>query len=542
MGRFLFLLFLILPVLGFGQEGGAEERETVLGNALAGVLRERNIPFTERKASPEGENPFVSRSNSLEVLIPSQGGAEGEAPGNLFILAVPLKGDLPSPDSLPFHFEAALAFIEKIREGALNTAVQVSFLGNEEAAEGEVQTTGLEDLLSRLDDPEYAALLYLDAAVPARGILIRHGTAQILAPLDILKPLTDQCALYNIPYKFRIRFNELYKLGLALGPLVLRRAQDWDISALYITGDPDAPGPLLSASSFGEFLASYAGSLRIDTENHDYHYTLIRAGERVYYLSEYATVVIFLVAAFVFLFALLIYTTVYRHIPAIQWRIFMRRSWVLPLLIIIIAAAFRLAGAVFSLILRSYALPPGEAPYSAALPAMAFGAALFFLGTPFLDFLPIPRRANFYGNAAVVLIFLGILAAAFLDITFIPVFLWAALFIFLSSVARKTVLIYLFAAIGSFQIIAAAWNLAEIQNSALSSFIFSPSITSALYVALLALPFYSILKRAALLLRARKRRPFTFGVFIPRLVFLALSASSLFFYSAWLSGVTSSVP
>jgi hypothetical protein len=115
----------------------------------------------------------------------------------------------------------------------------------------------------------------------------------------------------------------------------------------------------------------------------------------------------------------------------------------------------------------------------------------------------VPRRANFYGSSAIILIIAEILLAAYIDITFIPMFIWAFVFIFLAACIRKPVVIWICALLAFFQGGAALLTLIRTGNRQLGFLILSGNTAFLVYIALVSLPFFITLKRGTLLLSRR---------------------------------------
>jgi hypothetical protein len=553
--RFLFFLLVsplfILP----GQEDAGSIRETGEGarrEELIRVLEERNIPFTERPLFTE----YGGFGSSVHVLLPPDSPA-APAEGT-FILAVPLSvigEDAGTGGGLSFRFEAALSFIEKVR--SLNkVTVRVAFLGDEvRQLSGEFQKRshiGLEDLYDLLDNPEEAVLWYLDMAGTPRGITIHHGTADTIAPLSILKSLPALCETYHIPCGFAVRFNELYKLKLIDGPSALRFAQSRDINALYISGEgrffpwqtpSSSRQEPVPAAEFADMLTAYVDSLQISAENFDYHFTIINLLGKTFFVSEQLTVAALLISAAFFFFALLLYSVMFRHVLIIRWQIFIRRSWILLIFLAFLMVTLQGGGILLSFILGRFRIPlqPSGA-YGSAMLKLLLAMVLFSFLYPLPELLNIPRKRDFYGNAAVVLVTLGILIAIFLDITLIPLFLWAFLFIFLGASVKKPFLVYLFGLFTPIQAAVAFINILSTGNDRLAEIIRSNDLFIGFYFAVILLPFMLIFKRGAVLSRKGKPPRPLMALLIPRLVLLAGSLGIILFYGYYMAGQPAVLP
>jgi hypothetical protein len=543
MFRPLLVLLLLFPLYILNaqdpglQDPGAFER--IRRERLVRILEEGNIPFEERSLFTE----YGGFGASIHVSVPPSG-----VPGGInFVLAVPLTGTgegRGDPEKLPFHFETALAFIKEIRSRGTDMNIRVAFLGDEVLRlppEFQKRThIGLEDLYDTLENPEDTVLWYLDAANPPGKITIHHGTATTIAPLSILRSLPGLCKSHHIPQRFAVRFNELYKLRLIDGPGALQFVQSREVNALYISGDEDPlsrpvfsfgpPSPSILAEDLAAMLWDYTASLQVSAENLDYHFTIIHFWERTIFVSEPLTVVILVATAALFFFALLSYSILYRHILIIQWQIFIRRSWMLLIFLAFLMITLQGGGIFLSFLLERFRIPQPSGTYGGAMLKLLMAMILFSFLHPLTELLNIPRKANYYGNAAVVVVTLGVFIAALLDITLIPLFLWAFIFIFLVAIVKKPLLVYLFGLFTPIQAAVAFINILSAGNDRLTEIIRSNSFFVSFYFAVILLPFMLIFKRGAVLVRKKKPpRPLAV-LLIPRLGLLAASVGIVLLY------------
>jgi hypothetical protein len=487
------LLFFFLPVFLYGNVL-EDSRRALLEN----VLTERNIPFETRSLF----TGFGGFGSSIHVALPASPGAGQTKPG-LFILALPLSFAGDDRRELPYAFETALDFISRVRGEGLRINAMVAFLGDEWPALRTDQNAphlGLLDLYSRLELPENVALIYLDMYGEPGEIIVHHGARRTLAPLGILRPLARLCGEQQIPYALAVNANELYKLGLAEGPSALEFALSRELPALYLAGG-GAPGEAIQ--NLGALLFDYARSVEPGTENLDYHYLAFQVPGRFFFVSEYATVLLFLAAAALFFFVALIYSVVLRYRLTVQWKVFFKRSWILILYWLMLILALKGASLIFRGATR------GTEPalfgentllfYAAAIVQLLAGILLFMVFSFLGDCIDVPHRENFYGSSAVILVIVEILLSAYIDITFIPMFIWAFVFIFLAACIRKPVLIWICVLLAFLQGAAALLTLIQTGNRQLGFLIFSGNTVFILYIALASLPFFITLKRGALL-------------------------------------------
>jgi hypothetical protein len=541
--------FLILPaqeekgIPGIGRKPDPRRSEASRREELLRILRERSFPFEERSLYAE----YGGFGSSIHLSFPS---ADLAAPGGTqFVLAVPLSAaGKENGEGLPFRFEAALAFIEKIRSGDTGTDIRVAFLGDEvQRLPEEFQKRphiGLEDLYNTLNNPEDTVLWYLDADAAPREITIHHGTADTIAPLSILRSLPELCEKYHLPYRFAVRSNELYKLRLIDGPSVLRFAQSREINALYISGEEipfsgassgGAPGETLQAENFAAMLVSYTASLRVSAENLDYHFTIIRLLGKIVFISEPLTMIFLLTLAALFFFALLMYSVLYRHILLIRWQIFLRRSWVILVFLAFLVITLQGGGVLLSLLSKRLRILQPAGAYGEGALKLIFAMVLFSFLYPIPELFRIPRKEDFYGSTAVLLVTLGVLIAAFLDITLVPMFLWAFLFIFLGACIKKPFLVRLFALVTPMQATTALLTILRFGNGKLAEILRSDNPFINFYFAVILLPFILIFKRGDALSRKRKSSPPLKVRLIPRLVLLAVSIGAGSGYIAYMA-------
>jgi hypothetical protein len=512
----LFLFFLPL----FLHANALEDSRRAL---LVNILTERKIPFETRPLFAG----FGGFGSSVHVPLAVPPGTGDKKPGS-FILALPLSFTGDDGREFPYGFETALDFIGRVRDGGLQIDATVAFLGDEwSALQGDQDTSaphlGLRDLYSRLELPEDAAMIYLDMCEAPGQLVIHHGARRTLAPLNMLRPLARLCAERQIPHTLAFNANEIYKLGLADGPSALEFALGRELPALYLAGGgaPRTGSAGEGIQNLDALLFDYARAVDPGAENPDYHYLVFQAPLRFFFVSEYATVLLLLAAAALFFFAALTYSVAFRRRLTLQWNVFFKRSWILPLYWLALVLALKGAALIFQGIARGTdpALLWGNPLlfYAAAMAQLLAGASLF-IGFSFLgDFVHVPRRANFYGSSAVILVIAEMLLSAYIDITFIPVFVWAFVFTFLAACVRKPVLVWLCALLAFFQGAAALHALVRTGSRELGFLIFSGDTAFILYVALASLPFFITLKRGALLFARRSGEQMSPGELLQQL-------------------------
>jgi hypothetical protein len=506
-----------------------QDGERVRREALIRTLSREGIPYEERPLFAE----YGGFGSSVHVAIP---GNEAET---TLVLAVPLSGPENSGGELSYAAEGALSFIRKILRQGSGLRVRAAFLGDESSnlPEDTRKEThrGLRDLLALTEDPDHTLVLYLDFREAPSALVIRHGSRGAIAPLNVLRPLPAVCRSRGIPYTFAVRFNELHKLGILDGPPALELVQGAGIPALYMTGRYD--GAPIAGEDLGDMLFEYANSLDLSGPRADTHYSIIHYGNNTLFISELTAVILLFALSALFLGVFLVRFTALKQ--RIQWNDFARCFLAVAAFGAVFLLALLGAALLFTAVLRGFALSPDYLSYGALALQFAAALALFSLSARISDFVNIPGKANFYGDAAVLLIAFGMSAAAFLDITFIPAFVWAFLCAFPAVLSKKPLIIRAWVLLMSLQGAGALVNVMEEGNARLLGMILSARPVAALFITTTVLPFLLIFHRSVLLGRKKKPRP---AYLAPPLILLALSLGGLVLYGYFLSKRPVSAP
>jgi len=331
--RLLFplILFILIPALI-----PAESSEKQNLNRVMRVLNRLSIPYENRSLLADyggfGSSVLVkSRSTEKELSTGAGDKTSGDKPvaGNsvgTFVFAVPLEAE--------FAVDTALALAEKIqsrnryqnRKNSIN--IIVAFLGdeiNELPVEQEgISHKGLRDLLTLADMPENWVLCYFDADQKPEELVVRHGIRGYIAPLDIVKPLPLLFKSRDIPWSFKIRYNEIFMLGLVEGPEALQIAWEKEINGFVLAGASSRSNPLEMILPFGktfspvdlaELFLAYTNTLDFPVLNANRHYfSFGLAGWKTFFVSEWFTAVLLLVTSGFFLILFLIYSSRYNAI------------------------------------------------------------------------------------------------------------------------------------------------------------------------------------------------------------------------------------
>jgi hypothetical protein len=530
LGPFLLIISLFSVPALFSQEPegpGPGGFETARREELIRRLTREGIPFEQRPLFA-GYGGFGS---SLLVSIPARAGSDGDA--TEFVLAIPLSASDDPGAGFPWGIEGGLRFIRKLMEEGTNRDVVVAFLGDEQSLlppdVSRQSHTGLKDLISLRSRPENTALLYLDCSQSPETLIIHHGGNKTLAPLQIIEAFYRSCTLRDIPAAFAVQSNVWYKLDIIRGPAALELSLGGGIPSLAIRGK-GAGG--ISADVLGDLLLEYTRFPLLSGKDPDLHYSIFRLFGTTFFLSEAGTLAVIWIVTALFFLIFLVYSIVSRGMLSLQWQVFLRRSWVIPLVFAL--SALSLGGADFfiTLILRVFSLPMDRIYPGAAALTLAAALVLLSLADPLLEGVRISRKAGFYGNAAVVVIILESLAAALMDITFMPAFIWAFLFTLLAALIPRALPVYAVAFITPLQ--AAVPLIAGLASgySGLQELFRSSRLWLILILALLSLPPVLLFYRAqALRARTEKsRRPSR----KPRLILLGIVAGAAIPYAAYL--------
>jgi hypothetical protein len=509
-----------------------EERETAARDTGASLLiRFPGMAGAEPEAGDAGEAEFFSPESGfaapplMVAAFPLQG------PGT----AAQMTGGQPgesggaAPESgLPYPASIALALAEQLRARqaagrGLPGDLVIAFLGEADTrqykkagsrAAGELAAYG-----GMIGEPEHAFFWYMDLPEPPQSLVIHHGTSRTIAPLDSLRGLQEPFRSLAIPYGFAVPFNELYKLGFADGPAILRFTQEQGMKALYFTGDgaveragssrkagfASAAGQGLPAEALAELIllyAVYAASPGNSGENQDYHYLILPLPGNPVFLSQKHVVLLLLLFAAVFFSGFLLYTG-FRRPPLAVVFIFFRCLWVVGGYFFLLFAALEGAGLAVSLI------PEGRIDstllfYGRVTLKLILSLGIFALISIPLGNYRIPRRANFFGTASFLLIVLDVFIAAWADMCFIPFFLGALFLIFWGTRFTRPILVFICAVSAPFYGILAGVFSVFSGHRGLGELLLSSRPGPAAMMILAFLPFVLLFKRGISLARRGK--------------------------------------
>ena len=461
----------------------ASEREN-LDRAIQ-ALKDNKIPYEERPLSTE------SGSLGSSLLVRKSGTKQ---PGT-FVFAVPLYAE--------FAVDTALAMSETQRDD-IPASIIIAFLGDED------DYAGLRDLLTLNDMPEDWVLCYFDAPERPGGLHIRHGRRGYVAPLDIIKPLPGLFKSGGIPWAFRVRFNEIYKLEQVEGPEALAIAYRDEINSFVLSSDLKyaGPGEKLSSQNLAELLLDYAGFLNFPVLNADRHYfSIALPGGASLFISQGQTAALTFIMTGLFMFLFLAYSVKHDVSLLFHIRLFLKRIWIFLLLLPLLVFSIKFSGLIYSRLLSALNASTEAANYAGAGLTLALAVLIFFLPSPALDLVHFPRRSQFYAFSAAMFVSLGLFVAALLDFSYIRLFLWASVFVFLGALTSEPVLVFICMAMVPLFPLGALINIFEIGSGLIAESFTSAewktpsSWAVAFHTAVFFLPLFLLGKRGIILIQ-----------------------------------------
>ncbi|MDR1618912.1 MAG: hypothetical protein LBS06_07700 [Treponema sp.] len=417
---------------------------------------------------------------SVLVIFDKNTGETGEAAGDgdgeddsipepRVVLALPL-GDGTAEGA--FDRRCALRLVEGLSGTALPARVIAAFLGERDlrflrsggtgadAGGGGIDAGGVEEeipgLLSRFPDPERTVFWYLDLPETPAELLVRHGSAGRIAPLEMVKDLTARCESLEIPFVFADPFNELVLSGLADGPAELDSILKLEMAGVFITGTDRQIPEFFQREKIGadrvtelllRLVSSPPASMLIPPDQaiahgtaREYRYRIVAFPGLTFYLSERTLICITLAAGVLFFLYLQIFSP-FRGLSC-RWRIFFRCFPIIPALGAVLGFSLGLSGLAAALA-GSLVLAPSFVP-ALLLPCLrpVLGIGLFIFLTLPLRGYRIPRAADFYGIWAVFFAALNILAAAFVNIVLVPVLAEALIILLPGARFKNSVLVF----------------------------------------------------------------------------------------------------
>ena len=483
----LVLIFFLIPA--FLNAGEKENFDKVTR-----ALKDNRIPYEERLLLSD----YDSLGRSLLVRSPGRNDADHTL--GTFVFAVPLYAE--------FAVDTALAMSEMLGSEH-STNIIIAFLGDEP------DYIGLKDLLTLTDMPDDWVLCYFDTDEKPGGFHIRHGRRGYVAPLDIIKPLPPLFKSRGLPWAFRIRFNEIFKLEQVEGPEVLAITNKEEISSFVISEDLKykLPEENVTANNLAELFIEYTAFLNFPVLNADRHYfSFAFPGGDPFYISQGQTAALTLVMAGFFLLLFLVYSVRNDANLFFHFKLFMKYIWIFFIFLPLMIFSIKISGIIYSALCSALNASFETANYGGAGLTFALTALIFFLPSPLLDLFRFPRRSKLYGFSAVLFVIIGMFVAAILDFSYIRLFLWAFFFVFLGAFTSNPILIFACILMVPIFPLGALLNLVEIGSGLIVESFTSSEWRSwanwapAFQTTLFFLPLFLLGKRATILIQKSKRR------------------------------------
>jgi hypothetical protein len=496
---FLIVIFLYISQFISGQSYDYE--------SIIRILTENNTDYEIRPLLKD----YGGFDSSVHVKIPSnpQNSAdEQETVPLTFVIAVPIDAD--------FAVETALGFIAATKRRAnFSTAyfhrdILVAFLGDERSIlDYRIKHKGLRDLISLTDMPNNWVVCYLDIYSNPDALVIRHGSGEYIAPLDLVKDLPSLFRNYGIPASFEARYNELYKLGLTEGSGELALLWEGEINGISLIPAQDTGRRKIEATELADLLLDYSTRIGTVLENPDRHYVLFSLPGSVFFVSEKTAVIFLLVAMALFLSGLLFFSTINRIAFISRIRLFFRYSWIFLVLLPLMVLIIRGTGFFFAFLHDFFNAPAAGTDFVSSVLIILLSGWLFMLLFHLFDLFHFYRKTGFLGVSAVIISAIGLLSAAAMDFTFVAVFFWAFFFALIGAVLKKPILIFITALFVPLWALGILNNIREIGIIPIYAFISQGGVRNWLatfQIALLCLPVILLLKRAMTLLKQNSTR------------------------------------
>ena len=430
-----------------------------------------------------------------------------------FIFAVPLSRD--------FAVDTALELSERLLYSNAKLNIIVAFLSDEYLSLSSdinaLSHKGLRDLLSLSEQPENWVLCYFDADIAPNNLLIHHGVRAYMTPRGIIEPFTSLISSKNIPWSFRIWYNEFLYLGILQGPELMDVAWQEGINNFVLsgaTGDSISnEESIISSLSIAELILEYASLISFPILVTDMHYSLLPLpGGNFVYSSEGVITAFSIGILGILLLIFLCYTAKNNVLLVINSINFIRHIWLFLLLVILLILSIRVSGIIYSFIFTHYEGQELYINYIGLMLTIILAVLLYFLPSPLLSLTHFRRRSQFYGFSAVVVIVIGIFYTVLVDYSNILIFIWALLFIFIGAIVTKPIVIIICTSMVPMFAIIVLLNMSLSGSAELTEFFITSNWIELLNwqlsfeVAILTLPLFLLSKRAFILYQKGKRK------------------------------------
>jgi hypothetical protein len=290
---------LLLTVFAAAQTDGVRFTETAAYTMLTGLLKERNVNFSQRELMTD----YGAFGVSIEARFPMNPDASGGT--GLFVLAVPVSCIAADGAETPLNWghELALSLIDRLSSAADGFSFEtlVCFIGDSQPP-----YTGLNALFDELEGRDDSIIVYCEfPEAPAVLALVRDW-GKPSAPLELAEPLFQICAENETPCFFGAGDSGVQNLINERGS---------DIPALYISGNAPAwaiaakTDKKLTAGGAAALLCRYAETvMRNGVQETDKNYVYLGFSRRGLFISGFTLV---LAALFGFSFIVFLYFFLY---------------------------------------------------------------------------------------------------------------------------------------------------------------------------------------------------------------------------------------
>ena len=373
-----------------------------------------------------------SFSSCIRVDIPG-------AVRDSLILAVPLNSPPDAERGRDGSINVALALdlVAQVKNRQPPVSLTVLFLG---AEYGDTSAYPMGSTLFLRDfQPDYrAAVLYLNfRAVPSR-VLVRGGGRGIVSPYWLMNRCVDALREARIPFRLPGEEIQIFRMGTTDERTAIEPYLKAGYPSVGLEGENGEIAPLNESEWLVSFSSFLRGILAANStgipEEWDRHYLLLQAGGISLIIGEKLHLSILLgILAATLLFSLAFrrglkkyQRTLARNIPSI-----------IPLaglsFLFLAAGTYALKGILSA---RGFSILWTYAPLEFL--ALKICIALFLYAALYnvMRRLPFPRNGSFYSAAALFFLLLDIGVVAVFNISFTYYFLWAFIFVFLSTLVR----------------------------------------------------------------------------------------------------------
>lgn len=407
--------------------------------------------------------------------------------------------------AVPLYSETALGTaLALLSHGVTQSparAFRVAFLADE--TEGH---RGLLDQLDQFNDPESVVILYVDFAPTQGPLYLYQGSAGHISPRQLLEQSLTAGKKLDLPIEIAQPYNELFRFGWVKAPEALQMIQDRGYPALYYSNSiPQQASEQIKhleteqyEQKLAYFLENLIANVPRDPALFDNHYSLIAFNKNYTLIDEKTTLLLILGSIFSIILFFSLYSILFRRKIIQHWLVFLRRSWVILIYFILLVASLYVSRLCIVLWLFKHG-STAQFPQGMALVFLVLWLSLFSVASPVTKKIVIPKRSSFYGHSAVVVLVLGLLTSIAMDISLIPVFIWALLWVFIGSFVHSFA-ISLFSTILAPAQVLVLFLIGMMQGREIDSLLVYPSnIKNSLLFAFLVLPFVLLWKRTTLL-------------------------------------------